>query len=719
MQNPRLLSRAAIAAAIAGSLLGAAAASAQQNIAIRSELVASGLVAPVGVYAPPGDTSRIFIVQQSGQIVLFNLTTNTVVGNYLNLGSTGLNLVGTGGLGSERGLLGLAFDPSFASNGFFYVNYTNTGGNTVVRRYTANAPFNSSITANTASGSTLITITQDFSNHNGGSIQFGPDGMLYVFMGDGGDRDDPNNRAQNDTQLLGKILRLDVNDTINGGDGDGSYVPNNNPFRAFGHPRDKVWAKGMRNPWRSTFDRVTGDLWVADVGQDVYEEINVQPAIQLTNPADGNSPILNAAAAGGLNYGWDCREGLQACPTGLGGTGQGCNPNAAGYFNPIIDYSHSFGCSITGGYVYRGSAIPALDGFYFYVDYCTSSTHRILRYDGTNVTFHADIADQLQISNNNLGNITSYGEDGAGEMYMCVAPSNGAPGSVYRIAPFDVPCGCPCVATGAQRAIFSDSFEANLGWSVANSAGLTVGAWVRAQPANALSWQWDPMSDADDTGWCFVTGNGSTNSDIDGGSTTVTSPALDFTQGDISICYSYQFATSGQTANDGLFVEVSSNGAAGPWTLVATHNADLSTRWIPHAISQAALTMAGIANTTNMRVRFRAIDADTNNNVEAALDSFKILTGNVPDCNENGVDDLVDIANGTSLDVNDNQIPDECEAPDCACDWDNSGAIAVPDIFAFLASWFANDPAADFDGQNGVGVPDIFAFLACWFAGCP
>ncbi len=706
------MTRLGVAAAITGTIFGAASSSSAQTIAVQSQLVLDNLTAPLGVYAPPGDTSRIFILQQSGQILLYSLVTNSLVGTYLDLGSTGLNLVTFGG---ERGLLGLAFHPNFASNGFFYVNYTNTSGNTVIRRYTANAPFATSNTANTSSGTTLLTVTQDFSNHNGGSTNFGPDGMLYVFMGDGGNGNDPNNRAQDDTQLLGKVLRLDVNDTSST-DGDGLYVPDNNPYRALGTPRDKVWAKGVRNPWRSTFDRLTGDLWIADVGQDNYEEINVQPAMQLSNPANGNSTILNAATIAGRNYGWDCREGLQPCPTGV--ATQGCDPNGTGYTNPIIDYTHAVGCSITGGYVYRGSAIPALYGMYIYADYCTSATHRVLRYDGTNITYHSDIADQLQYNGSNLVYITSYGEDASGELYICVAPASGAPGSVYKIVPFPVPCGCPCTVTGAQRVLFSDSFETDKGWTVSNSAGLTIGAWVRAQPANALEWQWDPMSDADGTGWCFVTGNGTTNSDIDGGSTTITSPALDFSRGQVSICYSYQFATSGQTANDGLFVEVSSNGTSGPWTLVATHQTDYATRWIPHSISQAALTAAGVTNTANMRVRFRAIDADTNNNVEAALDSFRIITTNVPDCNNNGVDDLADISSGTSLDTNGNQIPDECETV-CRCDWDHNGSLGVPDIFAFLSSWFSMDPAADFDGQNGIGVPDIFAFLSCWFAQCP
>lgn len=721
MRSQNTQTRTRMIASMAGALIGLTAAAANaEPIAIEAQQVIAGLTQPTGVYARPGDTDRIFILQQSGQILLYDLNTSSVVGTYLDISATGLNLVTTVTAGTERGLLGLALHPDFASNGFFYINYTSrTTGATVVRRYTANAPFMTSTSANTGTGTDLIIVAQDFSNHNGGSIHFGPDNMLYVFMGDGGSANDPNNRAQDDTQQLGKILRLDVNDT-SAGDGDGMFVPDNNPFRALGSPRDKVWAKGTRNPWRSTFDRVTGDMWVADVGQDTREEVNFQPAIMLQNPADGNSTILNTAIVS-RNYGWDCREGLIACPTGA--LTQGCDPNAGGYTNPIVDYTHaspSLGCSISGGYVYRGSAIPALDGLYIYADYCTATTHRLLGYNGNAVTFHADIAEQLRVDGNLLSNITSYGEDAAGELYVCVAPANGAPGTIYKIVPFNTPCGCPCEAPGAQRTLFSDQFATNTGWTVQNDAGLTDGPWIRGQVLNDIStWQYDPIQDFDGNGWAFVTDNVAGNSDVDNGTTRLMSPALDFTQGGITICYSYFLKMNAPDAGDGMVVEVSSNGTAGPWTAVRTYATDMSTRWTPDAITQSQLTLAGITNTTNMRVRFSATDTNVGNIVEAGLDDFKILTSNVPDCNNNGVDDLADISGGFSLDANMNQIPDECEEPDCLCDWDGNNELGVPDIFAFLSSWFAAEPAADFDGQNGIGVPDIFSFLACWFAGCP
>lgn len=679
------LSRTTVLGAVAAVCGGFAGVSHGQNIAIQTELVLGPVDSPIGVYAPPGDTSRIFILRQTGEVLLYSLVTNSLVGTYLDLGPNGLNLTVKD---NERGLLGMAFDPNFATNGRFYLNYTSrTNGATIIRRYTANAPFATSTSANTSSGLTLLTVAQDFSNHNGGSIHFGPDGMLYIFMGDGGSANDPNNRAQNDNSMLGKILRLDVNDNSDT-DGDGFYIPNNNPFRALGDPRDKIWAKGLRNPWRSTFDRLTGDIWMADVGQDSREEVNFQPALVLQDPNNGNSTILNPAQTVSLNYGWDCREGLIAAPSNP--AGHGCDASATGvYTNPILDYGRSGGqCSVTGGYVYRGSAIPNLQGAYFYTDYCNNAFTRILRYENGQITQHVQIHDQLRFNNSNLVNVVSFGEDAAGELYICSTPSsNPANGNVYRIVPFPLPCGCPCVATGPQQELFFDSFQTDQGWTVSSSGALSDGAWERVQVLrNVVNWQYAPPGDFDGNGWAFVTANRDNNSDVDGGTTILTSPQLDFSAGQITICYSYFLEMTNPSAGDGLFVDVSSNGAAGPWITVVSHTTDNSTRWHPHAISQAQLTAAGVTNTNNMRVRFRAADIDPGNIVEAGLDVFRILTANVP--------------------------------PPCACDWDGNSELQVADIFAFLGDWFADVPAAqNFGGTPGV--PAIFAFLACWFAGCP
>ncbi|MEK6677313.1 MAG: PQQ-dependent sugar dehydrogenase [Planctomycetota bacterium] len=356
--------------------------------------VASGLTSPVYVTAPVSDTARLFIVEQTGRIKILDFATSTVLGTpYLNISA----LISSGG---ERGLLGLAFDPDYATNGFFYVNYTNTAGNTVIARYTVSANPN---VANAASAVILKTITQPFSNHNGGCLQFGPDNMLYVGMGDGGSANDPNGNGQNTGTLLGKMLRLDV-------DNSPTYVPADNPFVGGGNPLDEIWAIGKRNPWRFSFDRLTGDMYIGDVGQGAREEINFEPA---------NDP-------GGRNYGWRCMEGF-AC-TGL----SGCTCNSAALTLPILDYTHAAGaCSITGGFVYRGCAIPSLHGTYFYADYCADFV-RSFEYVGGVVTNATDRTVELipPVGQGSITSVSSFGEDASGEMYIVTLTGN-----VYKIIP--------------------------------------------------------------------------------------------------------------------------------------------------------------------------------------------------------------------------------------------------------------------------------------------
>ncbi len=350
------------------------------------ELVTGGLTVPVGVYAPPGDTSRLFVLQQTGQIKIINIPANTVNGtNYLNISG----LVSSSG---ERGLLGLAFHPNWASNGYFYINYTNTAGNTVIARYQATGGNPASNTADAGSAVILKTITQDFANHNGGQLQFGPDGMLYCGMGDGGSANDPNGRAQSNASLLGKMLRLNV-------DNPPTYVPVDNP----GSPNlPEVWAKGLRNPWRFSFDRLTGDLWIADVGQDAREEIN----------------RVAAGTAGGMNFGWRCMEGTLC--TGL----SGCTCNV-GLVLPIREESHGDGQgtgSITGGFVYRGCDMPWLSGSYFYADYLGNYIKRF-RYNGGVTDLQT-----VQAPGGAIGAIVSFGEDANGELYVVSAT-----GSIHKL----------------------------------------------------------------------------------------------------------------------------------------------------------------------------------------------------------------------------------------------------------------------------------------------
>jgi hypothetical protein len=374
--------------------------------------VASGLSSPVFVGAPAGD-ARLFIVEQGGRIKILD-------GGSV-LGTPYLDISGIITSGGERGLLSVAFDPDFDTNGHFYVNYTNISGNTVIARYTATGGNPASNTANAGSAVVLKTIVQDFANHNGGQLQFGPDGMLYCAMGDGGSGDDPLERAQDDGSLLGKMLRLDVNNSP-------TYIPADNPYVGGGDPLDEIWAKGLRNPWRFSFDRFTGDMYIGDVGQGAREEIDFQPA----------------SSTGAENYGWDCREGFIASPAG----GDDCSDPP--YDDPILDvvYGSSGTCSITGGYVYRGCDVPGWQGTYFYADFCGDWIRSFEYQDGDAVPpawtdRTSDFAQGLSA----ISSIASFGEDGAGELYI-VSIS----GTVYKMVCDDGSgvCGNGVVEAGEQ-----------------------------------------------------------------------------------------------------------------------------------------------------------------------------------------------------------------------------------------------------------------------------
>jgi glucose/arabinose dehydrogenase len=370
----RLLCLAAIVLAIPVSLSGA------QTLA--TQLVVSGLARPVFVTHAPGDFNRIFIVEQrsgsTGRIRVFDLTTNTLLPTPF--------LSTTVSTASEQGLLGLAFHPDYANNGYFFINYTNSAGTTIVARYQVSSDPN---VANPASFLQVLSIPQPFSNHNGGWIGFGPDGYLYISTGDGGSAGDPGNRAQTITnQLLGKMLRIDPNVA---GSSPPYFIPGDNPFVGVTGD-DEIWAYGLRNAWRCAFDGQTGDLWMADVGQNAIEEINFQPA----------------SSTGGENYGWRCYEGNNAFNT------TGCPPAGSLVF-PIHTYTHAGGaCSITGGEIYRGCSMPELSGTYFFADVCSNQVWS-LRYNGVNVTDFTNRTAELFAGSN----IVSFGLDAYGEMYIC------------------------------------------------------------------------------------------------------------------------------------------------------------------------------------------------------------------------------------------------------------------------------------------------------------
>ncbi len=408
IKNRREIMRVA-SACIALCLVGAAC---HAQTPITTERIAIGFTRLVFATHAPGDTRRLFVGEQhTGQIKIVNLDTG-VTNPTPFLTITGLSF------GNEEGLLGLTFDPDYANNGFFYVDYTAADRTTWIVRYTVSA--NPDI-ADPASAHTIITIAQPFTNHNGGWIGFGPnDGYLYIAMGDGGSGGDPGNRAQTITnQLLGKMLRLDPHGDDFPADPTRNYaIPPTNPFVGVTGD-DEIWAYGLRNPWRDSFDRVTGDLYFGDVGQNAWEEIDFQPADSL----------------GGENYGWRCYEGNHPFNTG------GCPPQNTLVF-PVHEFSHAQGCSITGGYVYRGCAVPDLQGTYFFADFCSNRIWSFRLVAGA-VTQFTDRTVELRPAGATIGSISSFGEDANGEIYIC--DMNG--GEIFKIIPDGVPpvpCACSC-----------------------------------------------------------------------------------------------------------------------------------------------------------------------------------------------------------------------------------------------------------------------------------
>lgn len=351
------------------------------DVPVQLELVTGALSFPLDLTAPPGDP-RLFIAEKGGTI--------RIIENGALLPAPFLDISALVSNGSEQGLLGLAFHPGYAGNGYFFVDYTDKSGDTQVARYQVSS--NPDIADPTPLP--IISVPQPYSNHNGGGIAFGPDGFLYVALGDGGSGGDPQNHGQDRTDLLGSLLRLDVDH------GSPYAIPSSNPYAGSTSMRQELWNYGLRNPWRFSFDRSTGDLYIADVGQSDREEINVTAS----------------SSAGGENYGWRIMEG-KTCYNAM-------TCNRTGLVLPVLDYGHGDGCSVTGGYVYRGSAIPALQGTYFYSDYCEGWV-RSLRWQNGRAT---DLREWPELSGK--GNVSSFGQDAAGELYVLVAG-----GEVYRMVP--------------------------------------------------------------------------------------------------------------------------------------------------------------------------------------------------------------------------------------------------------------------------------------------
>jgi glucose/arabinose dehydrogenase len=357
------------AAAASGAAAPSGAAAAARPTAVRLQRLSGTYPGALYVTAAPGDRSRLFVAQQGGRI--------SVIKSGRPLAVPFLDLSGVISTGGERGLLGLAFDPQYRSNGFFYVDYTDVNGDTRVVRYRVSGDPD---VADRSSATVILAVAQPYPNHNGGQLAFGPDGRLYVGLGDGGSGGDPQGRAQDDGTLLGKIVRIDSPQSS---------------------PRASIYAKGLRNPWRFSFDRRTGGLWIGDVGQDSWEEVD----------------YLRPGRAPGANLGWNAYESRhvfdQSAAAGL---------TRGSLVWPVAEYSHASGVAVVGGYVYRGTRIPALRGWYVYGDYASG---RVWALRGP-----AGKPRPLPGADGQLPGFASFGEDASGELYMAALS-----GAVYRILP--------------------------------------------------------------------------------------------------------------------------------------------------------------------------------------------------------------------------------------------------------------------------------------------
>ncbi|HZY43881.1 MAG TPA: PQQ-dependent sugar dehydrogenase [Anaerolineae bacterium] len=346
-------------------------------------LMVSGITNPTNLVSANDDSDRLFVTAKPGQVQIISKD-QLLSQPFLDISDL-VDLKGS----DERGLLGLAFSPNYTTDGFFYLDYTRQpDGATVIARYSVSK--DDPNLADPNSGVTILKIDQPQANHNGGQLAFGLDGYLYIGMGDGGGGGDQHGtigNGQNLNKLLGKILRIDVRNT------DRYAIPSSNPFGT------EVWAYGLRNPWRFSFDRSTGDLYIADVGQNTYEEIDFQPA----------------ASHGGENYGWRIMEAVDCYDPG-----NACDPTQ--FVSPVTEYTHDQGCAVVGGYVYRGQKYPQWQGLYFFADYCS----------GTIWSLQRDASSQWQIIRrlDSSLNISSFGQDQAGELYVV----GHGDGTIYRLA---------------------------------------------------------------------------------------------------------------------------------------------------------------------------------------------------------------------------------------------------------------------------------------------
>lgn len=394
-----------------------------QDLSVRLRLIASGLRNPTDIQAAHDGTARLFFVEQQGVIRVFRGGA-LLPEPFLDIRSKILS-------GGERGLLGLAFPPDFAAKRYFYVYYTDLRGDSVVARYRVRS--DNADLADPLSETVILTQRQPFANHNGGQLAFGPDGFFYVGFGDGGSAGDPQDNAQNPRTWLGKVLRVDTE-----GGRSGYRIPPDNPFASGAAALPEIWALGLRNPWRFSFDRETGDLWIADVGQNRLEEVNYQPA----------------SSRGGENYGWKIMEGSQCFVAG-------CRPDPS-FVVPVHEYGRSEGISVTGGYVYRGLRYPGLRGLYIYGDFGSGRVWGLRR--------EADRwVNRLLLASGKA--ISTFGQDEEGELYL----ADHAVGEIYMVE--GEPDAGPAPAFAAGSVVNAASFQPGL---VAGSLATVFGERLAA-----------------------------------------------------------------------------------------------------------------------------------------------------------------------------------------------------------------------------------------------
>ena len=455
----RLASSILLSSALLG--LGATVAPASE---VTTQRIVTGLVQPVYCTAPAGD-SRLFILEQRGVIRIY------AGGTLLARPFLDIN-VPVNSSGTEQGLLGLAFPADFDSSQQFYVYYTGGTGNgtSVIERYTVSSDPDS---ADASSAELIYQVNQPASNHNGGHIAFGPhDGYLYFGLGDGGSGGDPWGNAQNPLTLMGKMIRIDpTSDDFPGDPFRNFAIPPSNPFANDPNVRDEIWALGMRNPYRFSFDRDNHHLFIADVGQNCYEEIDWQPS----------------TSTGGQNYGWDVKEAAHCFNENDFNECDFAGPCTGPYTDPIYEYDHTtegFSCSVTGGYVYRGGAIPKIQGHYFFADYCSDHIYSF-RNNGAFIQGFQDRTTQLEPDVGSIRTIAGFGEDGFGEMYIV----DRGGGEIFKMIPapatdtlpnpdvgsgFQLSAGRPNPFTAATRFSVTLQNDSDLSVAVYGASGRLV-----------------------------------------------------------------------------------------------------------------------------------------------------------------------------------------------------------------------------------------------------